>query len=74
MFNGSTWETFRLAPPTRCQTKISQGSEHKPTSATTIDDHGECEAAVLLLRMAEFGISKYHPDPLVAIAAASNKR
>jgi hypothetical protein len=51
MFNGSTWGNVPSRAPDEMQTKISQGSEHKPTSATTIDDHGEREAGLLLLRM-----------------------
>lgn len=35
--------------------------------------NGEREAAILLLRMQEFGVSRYHPDPLAAIEAACDK-
>jgi hypothetical protein len=34
------------------------------------DLHGKFVAAQLLRRMLEFGISRYHPDPLGALAAA----
>ncbi len=35
--------------------------------------HGEREAATLLLRMQEFGVSQYHPDPMQAIEDACSK-
>src|SRR5262245_7970441 len=35
--------------------------------------YGEREAALLLLRMKEFGVSKWHPDPLAAVGDACDK-
>lgn len=42
-------------------------------ATTSSQREAEREAAALLLRMREFGISKWHPDPRSAIDAACEK-
>src|SRR5262245_20544048 len=45
----------------------------KMVSSAENFQYGEREAAILLLRMREFGVSKWHPDPYEAVGDACDK-